>query len=52
MFENVVLGFCLWDIPAAILLAAIITAFVMQEKKHKKRKAMYFNMQSEKSEMK
>ncbi|MEG1753745.1 MAG: hypothetical protein RR234_07510 [Christensenella sp.] len=51
MFENVVLGFCLWDIPAVILLAAIITAFVMQEKKHKKRKGMYFNMQSQKQEI-
>ncbi|MEG0178803.1 MAG: hypothetical protein RR424_09780 [Oscillospiraceae bacterium] len=46
MFENVVLGFCVWDILAALLLAAVVVAFVVQQKNHKKRMKQYSEMQN------
>ena len=37
MLENFILGFCLWDLPAVIPLIIIIVAFIIQERKHKRK---------------
>ena len=37
MFENIVLGFCTWDIPALILLIAAIAMLMIQQAKHRKK---------------
>lgn len=37
MLENTTLGFCMWDIPALIVLIAIVAVFVVHQVRHKKR---------------
>ena len=37
MFENMALGFCGWDIPAAIVLAVTIAILVVQQLNHNKK---------------
>lgn len=38
MFGNFALGFCMWDIPALIVLLVIIGLFVYESRKNKKEK--------------
>ena len=37
MLNGCSLGFCYWDLPAAILLAAVGIVFVVQQRRHKKK---------------
>ncbi|NLC75294.1 MAG: hypothetical protein GX685_08775 [Clostridiales bacterium] len=37
MLNGCALGFCFWDIPAAILLAAVIAGLYIQQRRHKKK---------------
>lgn len=39
MFETFTLGFCLKEIPSAVLLAGAVAALVIQQRNHKKRMA-------------
>lgn len=37
MFGNIVFGFCIWDIAAALVLGAVAVAVFVQQKQHKER---------------
>lgn len=37
MFAHTSLGFCMWDIPALIVLAAMVVVFAVHRHKQKKR---------------
>ncbi|MCF0144192.1 MAG: hypothetical protein HUJ79_03635 [Firmicutes bacterium] len=38
IFAHTVLGFCWWDIPAAIVLIAVIVVFIVRSRKLKQEK--------------
>lgn len=41
MFEHTSLGFCKWDIPALVVLGAIVVIFCVHHYKQKKREKQF-----------
>lgn len=48
MFDHTILGFCIWDIPALIVLAATIVVFLVHRHKQKKREKDFEDQLAEK----
>ena len=48
IFQHTVLGFCWWDIPAAIALIAVIVVFIV---KHREAKRIEKDLEDEISEL-
>lgn len=48
MFDHTVLGFCIWDIPALVVLIATVVVFLLHRHKQKKREKEFEDELAEK----